>query len=141
MKLNKQKSESIIKNYYKVKKLENKLKFELGLLEEHNEKLKEYQDWDENNKELRKRIENNNKKIIDKQIKINDIINEIIEIQYIIESLDDEEKKIVELKYKKKETYEFMEREIGMSKATITRRLKKIFNKLNEEIIFEEYNK
>lgn len=136
MKFNKQKSENIIKNYYKVKKLESKIKFELGLLEEHNEKLKECQNWDENNKELKERIQNNNNKIIDKQIKINDIINEIIEIQYIIESLDDDEKKIVELKYKKKETYEFMEREIGMSKATILRRLNKIFNKLNDEIIF-----
>lgn len=134
MRENNIKKQDILKDYYNKKNMEEKLRYELNILEENNEKLKCYLNLNLENDELKSRIEKNNRKIIDKQIKINDIIQGIIDIEYIIESLENDEKKLIEMKYRKNNKYDAIELELNISRATITRKIGKILERINEAV-------
>lgn len=134
MRENNIKKQDILKDYYNKKNMEEKLRYELNILEENNEKLKCYLNLNLENDELKSRIEKNNRKIIDKQIKINDIIQGIIDIEYIIESLENDEKKLIEMKYRKNNKYDAIELELNISRATITRKIGKILERINVSV-------
>ncbi|WP_027633441.1 sigma factor-like helix-turn-helix DNA-binding protein [Clostridium hydrogeniformans] len=128
--------EQIIKDYYDKKKIQDKLKYEIDILKKNNSNLEEYIRVMNSRKDfIVARIEENNEKILDKQLKVNDISEENSNIEFILNFfLDDTEKQIIELRYKKNKQYQAMVDIVNMSKSTISRRVNKIIEKLEDYI-------
>jgi len=127
--------EKTIREYYEKKKIQDRLNYEIDVLKENNLKLNEYLKASEYKAEIvAKRIENNNYKILDKQLRINDVMEEHAYIEFIIETLDDEDKRIIELRYKNNKKYQAMVSSLKMSQSTISRRVNKILGNIKSQI-------
>lgn len=56
------------------------------------------------------------------------------ELRVIIESLDDEDKKICEMRFKEKRSHRFIGDEICLDQSTVHRKIRKIYDKFAEEL-------
>jgi len=130
------KSEEILLEFYKKKRKQKKLEYEVTNLEEISSSMSRYlQSGQDISKVIKQRLEKTDKKILDKQMEINDIKYETAEIEFIInEALDKEERAIIDLKYNKNKDYKTMVDKLNISKSTISRRLVSILNTINEEL-------
>lgn len=130
------KSEEILLEFYKKKRKQKKLEYEVTNLEEISSSMSRYlQSGQDVSKVIKQRLEKTDKKILDKQMEINDIKCETAEIEFIInEALDKEERAIIDLKYNKNKDYKTMVDKLNISKSTISRRLVSILNTINEEL-------
>ena len=130
------KSEEILLEFYKKKRKQKKLEYEVTNLEEISSSMSRYlKSGQDVSKVIKQRLEKTDKKILDKQMEINDIKCETAEIEFIInEALDKEERAIIDLKYNKNKDYKTMVDKLNISKSTISRRLVNILNTINEEL-------
>lgn len=86
------------------------------------------------NEAIEKKIQENNKKILEKVLIISDISEENSDIEFAIGLLEDEEKKIIELRYKKNKKFQPMSDNFNMSASTVARKVCRIVRKINENI-------
>ena len=129
-------SEEILLEFYKKKRKQKKLEYEVTNLDEISSSMSRYlKSGQDVSKVIKQRLEKTDKKILDKQMEINDIKCETAEIEFIInEALDKEERAIIDLKYNKNKDYKTMVDKLNISKSTISRRLVNILNTINEEL-------
>jgi RNA polymerase sigma factor (sigma-70 family) len=132
-------AEILIKNYYEKKKIQEKLKFEIEILKNNNLMLQEHLvSMKSKNDFISRKIEDNNEKILTKQIMINDIAETNANIEFIIKDLDETDREIIELRFKKNKQYQAMGDSLNMSTSTVSRKVCKIINKIDEDIAVSE---
>ena len=119
------KTEKKIINYYKDKKKIRRLEYEIGLLERTI--------WDvercrtnENTKEIENRIEKSRRKLIEKKLQLNEIIDNNMDLEAFIFNLGREDKELFELRYNRELGYQEIGRVLHISNSTISRRLNNI---------------
>lgn len=83
---------------------------------------------------IKEKILINNKKIVEKTLAINDISEENIDVEFLINSLNVEERRILELRYKYDQTFLLMSRDLKMSESSVSRKVDKIVDKINKDI-------
>ena len=89
----------------------------------------------DNYDDIDNKIKDNNKKIIDKQLRMDNIIEENAALEYLIDSLDDDSRKLLELRYKKDKGYQYMVYDFNLSKSAIARRNIKLVKKIELELM------
>lgn len=129
-------TEALIQQYFQRVKEKELLEYEINVLVDNNKKLSYCRSEFNicNDKDIEKEIQENNKKIILKQMKVNELRERNAALEYIIGMLDDESKKILELRYKKRKGFEAMGFDLNMSKSTISRKNAKLVRKISENI-------
>ena len=118
--------------YYRNKKKKEQLEYEIGLLEKSNEDLIKYSGI-ENKEYINRRIERNKNKLIKKNIEKDDLINRILNMDSIIAQLNQEEKELCELRYKKRMEYQAIAYSLNVSRSTICRKVQSLVENLKEE--------
>lgn len=118
--------------YYRNKKKKEQLEYEIGLLEKSNEDLIKYSGI-ENKEYINRRIERNKNKLIKKNIEKDELINRILNMDYIIAQLNQEEKELCELRYKKRMEYQAIAYSLNVSRSTICRKVQALVENLKEE--------
>lgn len=129
-------TDDFIKQYFDSIKEKELLEYEVNVLLDNNKKLSSCKSElnISNDRDILKKINENNEKIIRKQLKINEIREKNAALEYLIEILDDESRKILELRYKNGKGYEAMGFDLNMSKSTISRKNAKLVRKISEKI-------
>ena len=118
--------------YYRNKKKKEQLEYEIGLLEKSNEDLIKYSGI-ENKEYINIRIERNKNKLIKKNIEKDDLINRILNIDSVIAQLNQEEKELCELRYKKRMEYQAIAYSLNVSRSTICRKVQALVENLKGE--------
>lgn len=126
------KVESEVIEYYRNKKKKEQLEYEIGLLEKSNEDLIKYSGI-ENKEYINRRIERNKSKLIKKNIEKDELINRILNMDSIIAQLNQEEKELCELRYKKRMEYQAIAYSLNVSRSTICRKVQALVENLKEE--------
>lgn len=124
--------ENEVIEYYKNKKKKEQLEYEIGLLEKSNEDLIKYS-CIENKEYINRRIERNKSKLIKKNIEKDELINRILNMDSIIAQLNQEEKELCELRYKKRMEYQAIAYSLNVSRSTICRKVQALVENLKEE--------
>ncbi|MCR1952741.1 hypothetical protein NSA50_17090 [Clostridium sp. DSM 100503] len=124
------KTEKKIINYYKDKKKVRILEYEIGLLERTIFDIDRCR-TDENTKEIETRLEKSKRKLIEKKLQLNEIINENMGLEAIIVNLDREDKELFDLRYNRELGYQEIGRVLHISNSTISRRLNSILTTVN----------
>lgn len=125
------KSEEKIINYYRYKRLIKRLEYEIGLLEKTNVDLEKCK-FEDNKIDIENKVENNKRKIIDKRIKLNEIINENINVESFLVTLNKDDKELCELRYNKELGYQEIGRVLHISNSTISRRINNILRSISK---------
>ena len=118
--------------YYRNKKKKEQLEYEIGLLEKSNEDLIKYSGI-ENKEYINRRIERNKSKLVKKNIEKDELINRILNMDSIIAQLNQEEKELCELRYKKRMEYQAIAYSLNVSRSTICRKVQALVENLKEE--------
>ena len=126
------KVESEVIEYYRNKKKKEQLEYEIGLLEKSNEDLIKYSGI-ENKEYINRRIERNKSKLIKKNIEKDELINRILNMVSVIAQLNQEEKELCELRYKKRMEYQSIAYSLNVSRSTICRRIQALVKNLKAE--------
>ena len=126
------KIENEVIEYYRNKKKKEQLEYEIGLLEKSNEDLIKYSGI-ENKEYINRRIERNKNKLIKKNIEKDDLINRILNMDSIIAQLNQEEKELCELRYKKRMEYQAIAYNLNVSRSTICRKVQALVENLKGE--------
>lgn len=126
------KVESEVIEYYRNKKKKEQLEYEIGLLEKSNEDLIKYSGI-ENKEYINRRIERNKSKLVKKNIEKDELINRILNMDSIIAQLNQEEKELCELRYKKRMEYQAIAYSLNVSRSTICRKVQALVENLKEE--------
>ena len=124
------KTEKRIINYYNNKKKRKRLEYELDLLERALYDIEKCR-TNENTKEIEIRLENNKRKIIEKRLQVNEIVNENMGLEAFIFTLNREDKELCELRYNRNLGYQEIGRVMHISNSTISRRLNNILMDIN----------
>ena len=124
--------ENEIVEYYRNKKKKEQLEYEIGLLEKSNEDLIKYSGI-ENKEYINRRIERNKSKLIKKNIEKDELINRILNMDSVIAQLNQEEKELCELRYKKRMEYQSIAYSLNVSRSTICRRIQALVKNLKAE--------
>ena len=124
------KTEKKIINYYKDKKKIRRLEYEIGLLERTIFDIDRCR-TNENIKVIENRIEKSKRKLIEKKLQLNEIINENMDLEAFIFNLDREDKELFELRYDRNFGYQEIGRVLHISNSTISRRLNNILMTVN----------
>lgn len=124
------KTEKKIINYYKDKKKIRRLEYEIGLLERVIFDIERCK-TDENIKVIENRIEKSKRKLIEKKLQLNEIINENMDLEAFIFNLDREDKELFDLRYNRELGYQEIGRVLYISNSTISRRLNSILTTVN----------
>ena len=132
--MKKTEKETKLKEFYKKKRTQNKLEYEIDILANSNNEMKAIIENDFKSDVISERIERNNNIITDKHLKVNDIKAELAAMEFIISSLPEDEKTIIEMRYKNNKDYQSIVEELNISKSTISRRISNVFNILEEEL-------
>ncbi len=119
------KTEKKIINYYKDKKKIRRLEYEIGLLERAIFDIERCR-TDENIKVIENRIEKSKRKLIEKKLQLNEIINENMDLEAFIFNLDREDKELFDLRYNRELGYQEIGRVLHISNSTISRRINNI---------------
>lgn len=135
-------TEQKIKDYYNNLKLSTKTRHELEIINQNLCRLKkiksECQSINFNRKkleELQIKIDDNYEKLIDKELKIAQILEMNSELEYIISKiLDEEDRRIIELRIKNNETFDELIDIFHMSKSTICRKFNRIIKNIGEKL-------
>lgn len=128
----KDKVENEVIEYYRNKKKKEQLEYEIGLLEKSNEDLIKYSGI-ENKEYINRRIERNKSKLVKKNIEKDELINRILNMDSIIAQLNQEEKELCELRYKKRMEYQAIAYSLNVSRSTICRKVQALVENLKEE--------
>lgn len=124
------KNEKKIINYYKDKKQIRRLEYEIGLLERTIFDIERCR-TDENTEEIENRLEKSKRKLIEKKLKLNEIIDKNMDLEAFIFNLEREEKELFELRYNRELGYQEIGRALHISNSTISRRLNNILMAVN----------
>lgn len=114
------KIDDILVEHYKQRKEIEVLKCDIDILEKNIEVIKNYKT---DNKYLQDRIKENINGLVYKKLMLDALIWEVTTIKVILNTLDNEEKKIIELRYKKKKNYQEIIDILNMSKSQFFRKL------------------
>lgn len=129
-----ERAEEILKNFYKKKRTQNKLEYEIQILQDSNDEMKDIIENDFKSEVISKKIEKNNQLIVDKQLKLSDIRSEIAAVEFIISSLTEDEQDIIEMRFKHRRDYQSIVDDLNLSKSTISRRINNVVRILEEEL-------
>lgn len=132
--MRKTEKEELLKEFYKKRRTLDKLEYEIDVLTKNNEEMKKIMETDFKSNAISKRIEKNNNMILNKSLQASDIRTETAAAEFIISSLPEEERTIIEMRYKHGRDYQFIVKELSMSKSTISRRISNVANILEEEL-------
>lgn len=132
--MRKTEKEELLKDFYKKRRTLDKLEYEIDVLTKNNEEMKKIMETDFKSNAIGKRIEKNNNMILNKSLQASDIRTETAAAEFIISSLPEEERNIIEMRYKYGRDYQFIVKELSMSKSTISRRISNVANILEEEL-------
>lgn len=128
------KIDDILVEHYKKRKELEQLKYDVDILERNMEVIKKYKT---NNKYIQERIQENINVLVCKKLVLDALVWEVSNINVILNTLDDEEKKIIELRYKRKKNYQDIMEELNISKSQFFRKLNLILmyieNKIDEK--------
>lgn len=125
------KIDDILVEHYKQRKEIEVLKYDIDILEKNIEVIKNYKT---DNKYLQDRIKENINGLVYKKLMLDALIWEVTTIKVILNTLDDEEKKIIELRYKKKKNYQEIIDLLNMSKSQFFRKLNLILLYIEKKI-------
>ncbi|MDT8718207.1 hypothetical protein IAI10_16190 [Clostridium sp. 19966] len=118
--------------YYSELKEKNKLEYEIKLLENNSNRLfsnlKNLELLSGNAQSAKDKLKNNIEIIVQKQLKINKFIEEYAEIEYKINQLEEEDQKLLRLRYDKRYSFQKLNDELHMSKSSLIRRKSKLLN-------------
>ncbi|WWU66797.1 sigma factor-like helix-turn-helix DNA-binding protein (plasmid) [Clostridium baratii] len=114
------KIDDILVEYYKKRTEIGQLKSDIDVLEKNIEIIKTYKT---NNIYLKERINENINGLVCKKLVLDALIWEVSNINVILSTLDEEEKKIIELRYKRKKNYQDIMEELSISKSQFFRKL------------------
>lgn len=114
------KIDDILVEYYKKRNEIGQLKSDIDVLEKNIEIIKTYKT---NNMYLKERINENINGLVCKKLVLDALIWEVSNINVILSTLDEEEKKIIELRYKRKKNYQDIMEELNISKSQFFRKL------------------
>lgn len=114
------KIDDILVEYYKKRNEIDQLKSDIDVLEKNIEIIKTYKT---NNIYLKERINENINGLVCKKLVLDALIWEVSNINVILSTLDEEEKKIIELRYKRKKNYQDIMEELSISKSQFFRKL------------------
>ncbi|WP_338631865.1 sigma factor-like helix-turn-helix DNA-binding protein [Clostridium baratii] len=114
------KIDDILVEYYKKRNEIGQLKSDIDVLEKNIEIIKTYKT---NNMYLKDRINENINGLVCKKLVLDALIWEVSNINVILSTLDEEEKKIIELRYKRKKNYQDIMEELNISKSQFFRKL------------------
>ena len=129
-----EKTEEILKEFYKKKRTQNKLEYEIEILRNSNQEMKEVLEREFKSDLIIARINKNENIIVEKQLKVNELRSQIAATEFIIDSLSDEERAIIEMRYKYKRDYQRIVDDLNLSKSTIARRINCIVSLLEDEL-------
>lgn len=129
-----EKTEEILKEFYKKKRTQNKLEYEIEILRKSNQEMKEVLEREFKSDLIIARINKNENIMVEKQLKVNELRSQIAATEFIIDSLSDEERAIIEMRYKYKRDYQTIVDDLNLSKSTIARRISNIVDILEDEL-------
>ena len=125
--------EEVVRKYYDSRKALNKATYQIEVLQKNNERLMQY-DCGAYVNQINERVNNNIKKIVEQRLKISNIEEKFSSVDYVINNLDDEDKQILEKRYRYNKALEALGLEFNISKASAYRRLNKIVNQIEVEL-------
>lgn len=123
--------EDMLVEHYKKRKEIEQLKCDIDILEKNMEIIKKYKT---NNKYIQERIQENINGLVCKKLMLDALVWEASDINMILNTLNDEEKKIIELRYKKKKNYQEIIDLLNMSKSQFFRKLNLIIMYIEKKI-------
>lgn len=118
-------------NFGKLKK-KKQLEFEIKLLENSTIQLEKYLDVKKIN--IDERIKYNKEILAKKNLELNMLIEETIKMESILVGLEEEDRKICEMRFDKNREYQAIGYSLCISKSTVCRKVKNIVNKINAEL-------
>lgn len=125
------KIDDILVEYYKKRNEIGQLKSDIYVLEKNIEIIKTYKT---NNMDLKYRINENINGLVCKKLVLDALIWEVSNINVILSTLDEEEKKIIELRYKRKKNYQDIMEELNISKSQFFRKLNLILMYIEKKL-------
>lgn len=126
------KDKVLIDHYNKFKK-RIQLEYEIDLLETSTRQLERYLDGKlEIN--IRERIKYNKELLAKKNLEHNMLVEDTVKIESIILGLDEEDKEICEMRFKKHREYQAIGYSLCLSKSTVCRKVNSIVDKINKEL-------
>lgn len=125
------KIDDILIEHYKQRKEIEQLKCDIELLEKNMEVIKKYKT---ENKYLKDRINENINGLVCKKLILDALLWEVSNIKVIINTLNEEEKKIIELRYQRKKNYQDIMDDLNISKSQFFRKLNLILLYIEKKI-------
>lgn len=120
----------LVEHYKKRMEIEQ-LKCDIDILEKNMEVIKKYKT---NNKYIQERIQENINGLVCKKLMLDALVWEVSDINMILNTLNDEEKKIIELRYERKKSYQDIMYELNISKSQFFRKLNLILMYIEKKI-------
>lgn len=114
------KIDDILFEHYKQRKEIEILKCDIDILEKNLEVIKKYKT---NNEYIKERIQENINGLEYKRVLLNALIWKVSDVAVILNTLNEEETKLIELRYKKNRNYLYIAEELNMSKSQFFRKL------------------
>ena len=122
--------ENRIINYYKDRNKIKRLKYEIEVLENSINDL-ECCISHENRIDIESILKKNKRMVIDKKLKLNEMINKNMSLEAYIITMNKDDKKLCELRYAKELGYQEIGSIMHMSNSTVSRRLTSILEEVN----------
>lgn len=126
-------NDKLLINHYKKLKRKKQLEYEINLLENSSIQLEKYLDV-KSEINIGERIKYNKEILAKKNLEHNMLIEETIKMESIIIGLDEEDKKICEMRFNKHREYQAIGYSLCISKSTVCRKVKSIVDKINKEL-------
>lgn len=133
--------ENRIVEYFESKKEAAKIKHEIDVIQENNNKLIELREQlyivGETLETIDSKIIENNNKIFNKFLVLSELSEKNAPLAFIFEQLNNEDRKILELRYRKKYSFTYMTGDLHRSKSSLSRRNTKILSIIEHELDYK----
>ena len=125
--------DKVLVDYYKRLKRRNQLKREIDTLEYSKKQLENYS-MGKYKQNIINRINENKELLARKNLEYNILLEDTLKIESIILVLDEEDKKICDMRFNKQRDYQAIGYSLCLSKSTVCRKVKSIINKIIKEL-------
>lgn len=125
--------DKVLIDYYKRLKRRNQLKREIDTLEYSKKQLENYS-MGKHKQNIINRINENKELLARKNLEYNILLEDTLKIESIILVLNEEDKKICDMRFNKQRDYQAIGYSLCLSKSTVCRKVKSIINKISKEL-------
>ena len=125
--------DKVLIDYYKRLKRRNQLKREIDTLEYSKKQLENYS-MGQYKQNIINRINENKELLARKNLEYNILLEDTLKIESIILVLNEEDKKICDMRFNKQRDYQAIGYSLCLSKSTVCRKVKSIINKISKEL-------